>query len=320
MNALFHSVVAHSRRIERLVTAILIFAAGAGIPYLSSGQEDPGIRHIRFLEALVYDGVNAERAKHGLPELAWASDVSEVARRHSEDMGIREYFSHADLEGELVGTRLEKAGIAFDVSSENLFKGVNISDVANESVMLWMQSPEHRKNLLGSDFTETGIGVYKAAEENEYYVTQIFIKRALTIVHPPSRLTDEEIDTVFDIVKKTIGKSRFDYDSEVVKGRILEGLSHAGIPYEENSHIEGFLKDIPVLDLTVDVIARKGFIIKFTDGDPDKDLKIFRRLVHHRGYSAVVLIHEADGKVLFPLIRINESEPERKSLTVANPG
>ena len=53
-----------------------------------------------------------------------------------------------------------------------------------------------------------------------------------------------------------------------------------------------------------------GFIIKFTDNDPDVELKRYGCLVHAQGYSAAVVINETDGKVRFPLIKMEKSEPE----------
>ncbi len=118
-------------------------------------------RPISLLENLIYEKVNEERIKYNLPELEWTSDVAEVARKHSEDMGIKGYFAHENKEGKLVSERLEKNGIVFTVSAENIFKCENYPDVVEEAVEGWMVSPGHRENILSKDVTETGVGIYK---------------------------------------------------------------------------------------------------------------------------------------------------------------
>jgi hypothetical protein len=240
--------------------------------------------------------------------LAWASDVAEAARQHSLDMGIKGYFAHANQEGDPVGARLKKAGIVFAVAAENLFKGIDYADMAEESVRHWMKSADHKANLFSADVTETGVGIYRSAGRNDCYITQIFIKRALKIIPSPSRLPHREVDIIFDMVKAAIDKSKYDFDYLKVKERILEKLAYVGMPVKENIHIEGYLEDSPALDLTIDIMIDNGFIVKFTDNDLDDDLAIYTRLVHAQGFSAAVLVSEVDGKVLFPLIRIGESE------------
>lgn len=51
----------------------------------------------------------------------------------------------------------------------------NQSEIELEVVEGWMNSPGHRKNILGSEFDETGVGI---SEVNEYLlITQVFITR-----------------------------------------------------------------------------------------------------------------------------------------------
>ena len=310
MKERIRSIVGFYSRAGWMLLAVILPATGANSAYPFSSHPAPHISLVQSTEAVIYIKVNEIRKKHGLPELTWASDVAEVARKHSEDMAVRDYFAHVNPEGEQVYDRLEKAGIVFTVSAENLFTSNEFTEIAEESIRRWMESPGHRDNILNADVTETGVGVYKAAGDNNYYVTQEFIKRALKIIPTPSRLSSREIGTIFDIVKASIEKSEYEFDIPALKKRILEELTNRGVPASENMHIEGFIKDSQVLDLTIDIIADNGFIVDFTKDDPDNDLDLYARLVHPQGYSAAVLINEADGEVRFPLITIKQSESE----------
>ncbi len=304
MKKRFRFIVCHISRVGWILAAALITATGTVKAHPAYGNQDPAIGLLQSSEAVIYARVNEERAKHGLMKLEWASDVAEVAHRHSEDMAVKEYFAHVNQEGELLETRLKNAGVVVAVSAENLFKSNRFEEIADESVRRWMNSPEHRKNLLNPDVTDTGIGLYRALEGNDYYITQVFIKRALKVTPAPSRLSPREIDTIFEAIKTSIDQSRYDFNYSSVKQRILKELNRIGMPAEENIYIEGLLKDIPVLGLTADIIAGDGFIVKFSEGDPDTQLELYSRLVHTQGYSAAVFINAADGEVRFPLIKI----------------
>ena len=310
MEERIRSKVSFYSRAGWMLLAVILCAIGANSAYPFSSHAAPHISLVQSTEAVIYTKVNAIRKKHGLPELTWASDVAEVARKYSEDMAVRDYFAHVNPEGEQVHDRLEKAGIVFTVSAENLFTSNEFTEIAEESIRRWMESPGHRDNILNADVTETGVGVYKTAGDNNYYITQVFIKRALKIIPTPSQLSSREIDTIFDIVKASIEKSKYEFDYSAVKKSILKELTHIGVPARENMHIEGFIKDSQVLDLTIDIIVDDGFIVDFTKDDPDNDLDLYARLVHPQGYSAAVLINKVNGKVRFPLIKIKQSEPE----------
>jgi len=300
-------IARYSSRTGWVLLSVLLFSTVTNGTCPVYAHQAPDIGLLQSSEAVIYNKVNAVRTKHGLPELTWAPDVAEVARRHSEDMAINGFFSHVNSDGAPVEIRLKNAGIVFSVSAENLFTSNDFTEIAKESVLSWMNSPPHLENLLNADVTETGIGIYKAVRGNNFYITQIFIKRALGIHPSPTRLAPREIDTIFDIIRTSIQKSKYDFNYSAVRKTILKELTRIGIPVEEDVYIEGLLRDTPVLSLTIDILAGNGFIVKFADDDPDVDLKVCGSLVHAQGYSAAVVINETDGKVRFPIIKMETS-------------
>ncbi len=128
------------------------------------------------IEKDVFDAVNSERVKQGLPALSWADDVSSVSRNHSRDMGINGFFSHENLRGQTPFNRIDEAGIKYSAAGENLGLTYNYPNQVHEMVREWMNSPSHRKNILEPEYEESGIGVYKSLN-GTYYYTQMFIKR-----------------------------------------------------------------------------------------------------------------------------------------------
>lgn len=139
------------------------------------------------LELAIHERVNEVRQERGLSELAFDTELREVARYHSEDMAEREYFSHTSPEGHTLQDRYERFGydcrvpageFEYKTGGENLFMyrssmEPSIETLANRSVAGWLDSPGHRRNLLDEDWRQEGIGVARA-DDGSVYVTQNF--------------------------------------------------------------------------------------------------------------------------------------------------
>lgn len=107
------------------------------------------------LENQMLDLLNEERVKANLPALTLDEELTPVARRHSEDMFARGYFSHVSPEGSTPFDRIRAADIRFLVAGENLAIAQNLS-LAHQGLM---DSPGHRANILRKAFGRVGIGI-----------------------------------------------------------------------------------------------------------------------------------------------------------------
>jgi len=99
--------------------------------------------------------VNIERQKAGLKSLTMDLKVREVARAHSRDMFVRQYFAHNNPDGLSPFDRLGKADIYYISAGENLALAPSV-ELAHQGLM---NSPGHRANILSADFGKVGIGV-----------------------------------------------------------------------------------------------------------------------------------------------------------------
>jgi len=128
-------------------------------------------------EIEVHRLINLEREKHGLKILGYDEKLASIAKSHSKDMASNEYFSHETPEGLAPTDRASKADYVCRYQIGNLIYsgiGENIHMVKGPSVALgstpesiaelavsgWMDSPGHKKNILTSNFSSEGIGVY----------------------------------------------------------------------------------------------------------------------------------------------------------------
>ena len=165
---------------------------------ISENGNKPSIT-ISDLEKSIHDLINRERQKHGLSLLAWNDTLSFIAKKHSQDMANRNYFSHNTPEGHDFSYRYGEAGYSCAVhgqgniyytGAENIFQN-NLYDsvvfvngvaqydwnsekkIAETTVEGWMRSKGHRTNILTPYWRTEGIGV-AIAPDGKVYITQNF--------------------------------------------------------------------------------------------------------------------------------------------------
>jgi uncharacterized protein YkwD len=107
------------------------------------------------LEAKMLELINAERAKEGLKPLKADRELAMVARAHSNDMFVKGYFAHENLEGKSPFDRMRAAHIKFRKAGENLALAQTLQ-LAHTNLM---NSPGHRANIMNPGFGRVGIGV-----------------------------------------------------------------------------------------------------------------------------------------------------------------
>jgi uncharacterized protein YkwD len=89
-------------------------------------------------------------------------------------MAQRGYFSHQSPEGANAVDRLQRHGVTdMRLAAENLGKTTQ-SDPSAQIVRSWLQSPDHRSNLLAPALNFTGIGIARGADGSLIY-TQVYI-------------------------------------------------------------------------------------------------------------------------------------------------
>jgi uncharacterized protein YkwD len=105
---------------------------------------------------------NRSRAAAGLRSLRVDSTLTAVARWRSKDMITRDYFSH-DIPGYgSVFKRLDAKGYCYKVAGENIGWNNYPDDTATAAIhKMFMDSTEHRRNILGRAWDVIGVGAYQ---------------------------------------------------------------------------------------------------------------------------------------------------------------
>jgi len=107
------------------------------------------------------DETNQSRVANALPDLQVSPLLQAAAQQKANDMASKGYFAHTSPQGLTPWYWFQQVGYQFDYAGENL--AVNFSD-SQDVTTAWMNSPEHRANILSTDFTQIGIatadGIY----------------------------------------------------------------------------------------------------------------------------------------------------------------
>ena len=115
--------------------------------------------------------VNKERAAQGLKPLTLNKELSRVATLKSKDMNDKNYFDHTSPTYGSPFDMMKTFNISYKAAGENIAMGQR---TPSEVMTDWMNSSGHRANILNSNFTELGVGIYKGANGTIYW-TQMFI-------------------------------------------------------------------------------------------------------------------------------------------------
>jgi uncharacterized protein YkwD len=160
-------------RLAGQVLCIMIFAA---TPALCLLPENPSItsEDLCAIELQVQREVNNARHAAHIPQLNWNETLAMEARRHAKNMANRQFFSHDDpMRGDL-SHRLDRSGIEWIRCAENLYSEMGFNDPAKHAVQVWLDSPGHRKNMLDSMFSDTGVGAALQGD-GTLLIVQVFI-------------------------------------------------------------------------------------------------------------------------------------------------
>lgn len=115
--------------------------------------------------AVLVEAHNKERAKEGLPPLKGDPKLMQAALVHARDMAEHEKMAHEGSDGSTPSQRAERIGYRYVNTGENVAYGQETVDSVMRS---WMNSPGHRKNILG-DFSEIGAARVLDEEERPYW-------------------------------------------------------------------------------------------------------------------------------------------------------
>ncbi|MGH7142444.1 MAG: CAP domain-containing protein [Candidatus Saccharimonadales bacterium] len=106
------------------------------------------------------DDTNVQRADNGEGPLTINADLDQAAQTKANDMATQDYWSHDTPEGQTPWSFMIAAGYDYQTAGENLAYGF---DTSQDVLTAWMNSPDHRANILNTTYHDIGIGIVNIA-------------------------------------------------------------------------------------------------------------------------------------------------------------
>ena len=114
------------------------------------------------ISSVLVDLANSDRSANAIGGLAVSPVLTKIAQDKANDMAAKSYFAHVSPDGHDPWYWFAVEGYVYSYAGENL--AVDFTDSAAVETA-WMNSPEHRANLLNSHFTEIGIATAQGTYE-----------------------------------------------------------------------------------------------------------------------------------------------------------
>lgn len=124
---------------------------------------------------------NEARAESGAEPLCVQRNLMHSAQGHAQDMLERDFYAHESPEGLTPADRISRAGYPFATCGENnnrvsgIYGGEPNADELRAAFKGWMESPDHRENLLNPAFREVGFGIETGSYSPEAGTTTMYV-------------------------------------------------------------------------------------------------------------------------------------------------
>ena len=121
---------------------------------------------------------NSFRQAEGLRAFEPSPQLMEAAQEFAQFMASTDQYGHT-ADGRRPADRAKQHGYDYCIIAENIAyqhrtSGFTSEELAREFFEGWKESPDHRKNMLDSAVTETGVAVAQSEKTSYYYAVQMF--------------------------------------------------------------------------------------------------------------------------------------------------
>ena len=138
-------------------------------------------------EQQLFQLTNQARAAAGRKALHWDASLATFARARAKDMIVRNYFAHQiPPDGHTVFDVMSNAGYCFNLAGENIGWNNYPEDQATSEIQtMFMNSPDHRQNILGPAWDVVGIGAYQGPDGKKMWAV-VFADKCGSVAPAPT--------------------------------------------------------------------------------------------------------------------------------------
>ncbi len=126
----------------------------------------------------IVGSTNAFRRQQNLSATERNPHLAKAAHYFAEFMARTDQYSHSADGSEPAG-RAKKFGYDYCIVAENIAymfnsRGFSTAELANRVFDGWQNSPEHRRNMLEPNVTDTAVAIAQSAKTGRFYAVQLF--------------------------------------------------------------------------------------------------------------------------------------------------
>jgi uncharacterized protein YkwD len=165
------------------ILALVVATGGAPeAAATSAGVEAPEptarVANTPRVASAILAGTNALRREQGRVRVTSEAHLAQAAADFAAFMARTDQYGHR-ADGQGPEERAARHGYAYCIVAENLAyqldsQGFGTDELAQRFVDGWTHSPEHRRNMLDADVTDTGVAVARGTASGKYYAVQLF--------------------------------------------------------------------------------------------------------------------------------------------------
>ena len=172
-------------RLPKLALLCSVLAAVSAVYLALPGAAQPARAgsiaavELTSLDRGVLQQLNAIRTLHGLVPLTINASLNRSAAQHSVEMGLDGYFEHNSADGTIFWKRIQafypsSSFHYWSVGENLLWSSPSVDPV--QAMRMWMNSPEHRANILNPNWRQIGVSsVHLDAAPGTYHGLPITI-------------------------------------------------------------------------------------------------------------------------------------------------
>jgi uncharacterized protein YkwD len=224
---------------------------------------------------------NTERQDNYESRLTLSNNLDSAAQAKAEDMAKNNYWSHISPSGKTPWDFMNAAGYSFRLAGENLAYGFSS---AQATISGWMNSPEHRANILGNGYRNVGFGVASSSDYQSNGPETIVVAEYATptsradtisfsVPNPPIKITPIKPT---EISAQPVSRIQILTNGSAIWSIIFASLSGAAFMYVLIKYgvrfklavrkSEAFIISHPLLDILTVAIIMSGFVLTRTGG------------------------------------------------------
>ena len=137
----------------------------------ANAETQPSDGNLRAIEEATRCLVDAERVKRDRSPLEADERLTEAARAKAGDMVDKQYFAHVGPDERDVRDWVQPTGYLEGTGAAGLGENLGWASAGGATPLRivegWMNSPSHRRNILRTEWEDTGLGVVRGAPREE---------------------------------------------------------------------------------------------------------------------------------------------------------